>query len=293
MAPFLLALLFSLPDGAARTERLELRFEPAERGPALALALVAEGDIDELCAPLGGWPGGERLTLVVAPDAAGLQQALGPGVPDWATGIALPSKGLGGIHLSARGSRGWPGIRHTFRHELSHLLLYRAAGLRHVPRWFDEGFATVQAGGWSFDRVRTLTAAALTGRLLRVADLDRRFPRRPGEVNLAYAQAISLVAFLISDDAEAFAGALAGLRAGEPLEAALAGAYGRSVAELERSWHDALTRDYRLVPLLTGGTTLWVAITVLFLVGYVRRRRDARRRLARWEDEERSFWDPV
>jgi len=33
-----------------------------------------------------------------------------------------------------------------------------------------------------------------------------------------------------------------------------------------------LTRDYRWVPLLSGGTTLWVAITVLFLAGYVRRR---------------------
>jgi len=278
--------LSALPSGALRTDRVELRFAPPERGAAEALARVAEADLDELCEPLGGWPGGAPFTLVVAPDSDTLRESLGGGVPDWATGIAFPAKGIGGVHLSASGSRGWRQIRNTFRHELSHLLLYRAAGGRRSPRWFDEGFATVQAGGWSFARVRTLTAAALTGRLMPIADLERHFPRRPGEVNLAYAQAIALVSFLIAEDEDAFAATLASLRAGESFERALTGAYGRTTAQLEAGWHAALTRDYRLVPLLTGGTTLWVAITLLFLVGYVRRRRSARAKLALWEAEE-------
>jgi len=292
--PLLAALLVSasLPSASIRTERLDLRFEEAERGPAQALARVAEDDLDALCEPLGGWPGGTPFTIVVASDRAALQRLLGPGVPDWAAGVAFPKADLAGVHLSATGGRGWPGIRRTFRHELAHLLLYRAAGGRRVPRWFNEGFATVQAREWSFSRVRTLTAAALTGRLLPIKALDRRFPARPGEVGLAYAQAVALVSFLIAEDEDAFAQVLAGIRDGRPFPEALATAYGASLPELERRWHEALTRDYRWVPLLTGGTTLWVGITALFLLGYLRRRRRSRATLARWEAEEQAAVGP-
>ena len=43
-----LALLSALPSGALRTDRVELRFAPPERGAAEALARVAEADLDEL-----------------------------------------------------------------------------------------------------------------------------------------------------------------------------------------------------------------------------------------------------
>jgi hypothetical protein len=105
-------------------------------------------------------------------------------------------------------------------------------------------------------------------------------------VDLAYAQAVALVAFLMAEDRAAFAQALAALRAGRPFADALEGAYGAPTAELERRWLQALTRDYRLVPLLTGGTTLWAAAALALVAGYVRRRRRARARLSRWEEEE-------
>ena len=290
IAPLLLLALAApaspaaLPAGSLRTARLEIRFAPALDGPARALAAVAESDLDDLCTDLGGCPEGPPLVVVVADDNAELRRHLGEGVPPWASGVAFPEGGGAGVALS--GGRSWAEVRRTFRHELSHLLLHRVVAGRAVPRWFKEGFATVQSGGWSFDRVRALTGAALTGRLLRFDDLERRFPTGAGEVNLAYAQAIAFVSFLLGQDVDAFGRAIRALRDGAALPAALVAGYGRSVAQLESDWHDALTRDYRLVPLLTGGTTLWVVATMIFLLGYLRRRRQAQATLARWEAEE-------
>jgi hypothetical protein len=169
---------------------------------------------------------------------------------------------------------------------MSHLLLHRAAGGQPLPRWFKEGFAMLQAREWSFERARSLSAAALSNRLLHLDDLETRFPERRGEITLAYAQASAIVGHLLRTDSGAFVQMLRSIRRGQAFREALEEAYGASVGELEAEWQDALNTDYALIPLLTGGSAMWVFASMIFLLGYARRRRLDRRTLARWEAEE-------
>jgi hypothetical protein len=285
-ALLLLGALAALPAGQVSTPHFELRFDEAERGPAEALAATAEAERDDLCEDLGGCPDGPKLVIVVASDSDALRRYLGPGVPSWAAGIAIPRDSIAGVHLSPAGGTRWGDLRTTFRHELSHLLVHQVVGGHPLPRWLKEGFATHQAREWSFERVKVLTRAAMTRGLLPLDDIDRRFPRSHHEVSLAYAQGVAFVAFLLREDAEAFAAVLRGVRDGRPYREALELAYGRPLAQLEADWSAAMNHEYRFVPLLTGGSTLWVMITLLFLLGYWRRRRERRETLARWELEE-------
>ena len=285
----LLALtLATLPAGQIDSGRVVVRFQEADRTAATALSRLAEPTVDALCADFGACPLGAfepKLQVVASPDLAGLRAALGPDVPDWAAGIAFPAKGVAGVRMDPRG-HGWDEVERTFRHEMSHLLLHRVVGGHPVPRWFKEGFAMLQAKEWSFDRARSLSAAALTDRLLDLDDLERRFPERRGEITLAYAQASAIVGHLLRSDPQAFSAMILAVRAGEPFSQALQRSYGRGLADLEAGWHDALNTDYALIPLVTGGSTIWLIATFIFLIGYVRRRRSDRITLSRWEEEE-------
>ncbi len=285
----LLALtLTALPPGQIDTGRVVVRFQESDRVAATALSRLAEPTVDALCADFGECPPGAfdpKLQVVATPDLGGLRAALGPGVPAWAAGIAFPPEGVAGVRMDPRG-RGWGEVERTFRHEMSHLLLYRVVQGRPVPRWFKEGFAMLQARQWSFERAKSLSAAALTDRLLDLDDLERRFPERRGEITLAYAQASAIVGHLLRSDPQAFARMLLAVRGGTPFMESLQRSYGSDLDNLEAGWHDALNTDYALIPLLTGGSTIWVLASFIFLIGYVRRRRADRRTLARWEQEE-------
>ena len=144
----------------------------------------------------------------------------------------------------------------------------------------------LQAKEWSFERARALSAAALTDNLLDLDDLERGFPRGRGEVTLAYAQASAVVGQMLREDSAAFVDLLRRTRQGRPFRAALEESYGAPMADIEAAWRSELDTDYALVPLLTGGGTVWVVASLIFLLGYARRRRESRRTLARWADEE-------
>lgn len=288
----LVATLNALPPGLLQTPNIVYRFEAEERPSAEALAEVGEEVWAALCAELGGCPAGPRLTFVVARSNEHLRTLLGAGVPTWAAGVALPSQGRAGLHMQARGNGPLSEIHATFRHELAHVLLHRALGGAEVPRWFSEGFAILQAREWSFQRVQTLTRAALTGRLIGVSELERGFPRGAHEVSVAYAQAVSFVAFLMDEDRAAFRELMAALRTSTPFRQALSEAYRQPLAKLEARWHASLGHSYRFIPLLTGGSTLWVITTLIFLLGYMRRRKEVAATLERWAQEEAGHPPP-
>ena len=111
--------------------------------------------------------------------------------------------------------------------------------------------------------------------MLRLSELDRHFPTRPYEVNLAYAQSADVVGFLRRSDSDErrFQGMIQSLRNGETFDVALANAYGWTRVGLERQWRESLRTRYRILPALLTGSTIWAAAAILVIVGYRRRRR--------------------
>jgi hypothetical protein len=173
------------------------------------------------------------------------------------------------------------------RHELAHLALYDAVGGQHVPRWFDEGLAIHESGELPWARRMALADASLGRRLLPLADLDRSFPLDHYEVNVAYAESADFVSFLLRDvDRARFGSLVERIRAGTAFDRALEDAYGTDMRKLEYEWREGVSRRFSIVPALTGGGVLWVFIVVLASAAWMRRRKRAREKLARWALEE-------
>jgi hypothetical protein len=207
--------------------------------------------------------------------------------PGYAAGVAYPSAHLALLALQAPGTWEAPDLVELLRHELSHLALYDAVAGHHVPRWFDEGLAIHESGELPWARRVALADASLGKHLLPLADLDRGFPADHYDVNIAYAESADFVSFLLRDSDRARFGSLVErVRGGAAFDRALEDAYGTDMRKLEYEWRAELSRRFGIVPALTGGGLLWVLIVGLAGAAWIKRRRLAKAKLARWALEE-------
>lgn len=207
--------------------------------------------------------------------------------PTYAAGVAYSEIGLILLTLAPR----YPGADHDveeiFRHELAHIALHDALLGKPVPRWFNEGFAVLASGEKSTKRLFTLWRATLADSLIPIHELERRFPLDEASAEVAYAQAVDVVRFLIRDrEHHRFRSLIARLRDGNTLDAALRDSYGIDLVTLEREWRQDVAKRYTFWPVLFSGTAVWGVILGLAVFTWRKRRQRARATLARWEREE-------
>jgi hypothetical protein len=266
---------------------LRLRYQPEVAADARALAAVAPAICARVAADLGIAP--PPAEVFVALRARDLQAGLPPGhtPPPWATGVTFPRAGLIAIARAAPdGAR--QHLPTLLAHEYSHLALAHAARFQPVPRWFVEGFAHVQADERSLGRAQTLAYAAGAGRLMPLDRLDHGFPLREDLASLAYAEAYDFVGYLREHHGRGgLERLLGGIAGGAPFADAFRAAYGRPLGAVERDWQLDVRRRYLWLPLVTSGTAVWMLLSVLAVVAFVRKRRQQRAGLARMEAEER------
>jgi hypothetical protein len=246
-------------------------------------------DADEIKAKLAeelGEPVLDHVEVRIARTPEEMAQIAPAEVP-YASGIAFGELHLVVMTLTAPGSNEGVNLDEVFRHELAHIALADAVGGHHVPRWFNEGLAVFESGEAGALRYRTLMDAALSGTVMPLSDLDRGFPEDHYEVSIAYAESADFVRFLLRKaDRLRFTALIERVRGGQAFDRALADAYASDLNKLEYQWREELRKRVTLVPVLTGGSFVWVLVIAALGIGWVKKRRRARATLARWEREE-------
>jgi peptidase MA superfamily protein len=282
-----------------RAARVTVRAEDGLGALAAKLAARVARDLERIEADLPDLPHVPQVEVRLVrhmEDIAAVAPA-GRGAPPWAAGTAYPD--LFVVVVAARARSGdLLDVERTLTHELAHVVLGRALGDAPVPRWLTEGFAYLYSSDISVARASTLFGALIGGRLLPLSQLDLGFPPEENEAALAYAESYDFVTFLArrgrwSDerddgDPTAFRLFLEELAARHDLEAACERAFGRRLIDVEAEWYESLRSRYLLFPTELGGAALWASGGVLLVLGWRRRRRMARERLAQWEKEERE-----
>lgn len=207
--------------------------------------------------------------------------------PDYAAGVAYPEIGLVLLSLSPVHPTNEHNLVQVFRHELAHVALFDAAAGRHIPRWFNEGFAVFASGESSFERLRTLWTASVADTLLPLKQLDATFPANESEAEIAYAEAVDVVRYLVRKREHfRFHGLVERVRAGEDFASAMKDAYGVDMPLLEQEWREDVARRYTFWPVLLSGTFVWIGVLGLFVLGWRKKRKRAKLVLSRWAEEE-------
>jgi hypothetical protein len=234
--------------------------------------------------------GEERLPRPVRVMLVPEQDRLAKEVPSWVSGFAVASGGL--IVLFPARVRSYPdrNLQVLLQHEVAHLLVARAAGMRPVPRWFNEGIATVAAREWGIeDRARYAMAVVGKGPD-SLAELDSGFRGNRQEVARSYALSAAMVRFLRDRYGAEVTGSILALLATDlSFDEAFQRVTGTTTGRAEEIFfHDeALWNTW--VPFLTSSGLLWMAITLLALVA-IKRRRDRNRALhEKWDQEDQAL----
>jgi hypothetical protein len=265
-----------------------LRYTLQDQGIMAELAAESLAIRQRIVADIGvDFP--DRTEIRLAPTLEAFREAQpgGAWVPLWAAGVAYPEQNLI-VMLSPRaikGSRIDP--VQVLAHEFSHVALGRALAGSRVPAWLNEGLAIYESREWRLSRIAVLTRASLMDRLIPLPVLTGSFPANAEEAELAYAEGFMFVSFLINQAGrEAFHRLIRDYTRHGDLEAALRRGTGMSLDELEQRWLFYLKMRVSWIPLITSVTTLWFVAALIFLLGYLRKRRQAARRLAEMAREE-------
>jgi hypothetical protein len=214
--------------------------------------------------------------------------------PTYASAVALPGLRLVLLSMRAPVSDEGTNLPELFRHELAHIALDDAVGSKHVPLWFNEGFAVHASNEDPYERLQALTGASLSKSLVPLHDLDQSFPADHYEVSIAYAESADFVRYLLRQaDRGRFAAMIERTHKGEEFDHALTDAYGSDSRRLEYQWREELAKRYTFWPVLLSGSVVWVVVLALVAAGLVRKKRRDRATLARWEREEREETEEV
>jgi len=246
---------------------------------ARALVPLAEPALESMRAEIGGQEGG-MIRVVLDRDRedmlarAQTEQRSHP--PEWAAGLAYPSRRAIYLHAATPASE----LQETFRHEISHIVFGEIPGAVQTPLWFKEGLAIHQSEGFSLERAWLLTEAATVGRLLPLQQLGRGFPRGSARAGVAYAQAVHFVGYVKGEYGDArFASLIDALRDGVPFTDAVETRLGDSLYAIEREWRKRLEVRWGWLPVISGSGALWGLASVLLILGWRRRRRQRAVRL--------------
>lgn len=275
------------PDRVIETKGFVFNFDSQQTGLAQQLVSMADREKSRISKDLSVEYSG-KIRVVLASTREKMQRMMPKGAraPAWASGLAFSRQGLMILHTSQTGA-GANEINKVFVHELAHILLDHAVDFRWLPRWFQEGFAIYQSGEWSFQRVRVLASGVLSGRLYSLREIEEQFPDRFSDVELAYAQSIDFVSFLLSKrDRVAFGRLTELLAKGWAFFLAVEEAYKQDLGSIESAWLHDLKVRFTWIPLVTGGAALWFLGSVILVMAYIKKRRKKSRDLKRLDEEE-------
>jgi len=164
--------------------------------------------------------------------------------PEWVGAQAFPDLGLilAGI---ADDEAAEDETKRLLPHELSHLVLYQATRnpYNSPPAWLDEGIAVHNQEVRYPDEDAALREAASEGRLVPLKALSGSFGADEEASLLSYAQAGSVIDFVLEDSRygkQKLARTISAFREGVTYDEALQAGLGVTVDELDEQWRDSL-----------------------------------------------------
>jgi len=284
--------------------------------PSLAVGLPSAGEARVIAAGdrLGAdgtmaifWPGGEswarramellvdhpplsglspsvpsRALFYFAPDIEVWEALTGGQVPDWGAGVAIPDRATAVIPLFEASAGGVRDRDRTLLHEWAHLGLHEYLDGLRIPRWFDEGYAQRESGGWNIEQSWRLRIGLARGGAPPLDSLSLDWPRGRSEAELAYLLSGSAVQYLsIESGPRGLEVFLERWRETGDFEEAFRRTFGYTTATFETRWIQHVRRRYGWALILTQTAIFWT-FAGLAMLGFVRiRAQRTRERIAR------------
>jgi hypothetical protein len=280
---FVAALLMASVVSAQPIPVLQFEASPALRPVQTRLESWNLNSFRSIVALVGLSDAGEPIRVVLADhDSAWARR-----VPTWVGGYAVSMQHL--IVLFPSRAPTWPHdtLEDVLRHEVTHILIDRAAGGRRVPRWFHEGLAEAAERPPGMGDSARLASAMLSGPRLTLTEIDALFDGTPQSSARGYVLAAAVVRDLIGTYGPSFpATVLREVASGHSFDAAITTQTGRSLPSVAADFWNRQRRWTLWIPVLASSTVVWLGIIALGAMARRRRRQRTAALRRQWDTEE-------
>ncbi len=283
--------LACVAPASAQPRLPELAIEAPERLRAVAgqVRRLDAGRLQAVMRLVGLSDPGNRIRVVLVPEDSRIARETAP----WVGAFADAANDLIVLFPDRIGSYPHDSLEVVLHHEVTHILAARAAGGGRLPRWFNEGLASVAERSWGIgNRSRFLWATVMAGQPT-VTALEGLFYGDERDAARAYIISHAIVRDVIRRHGAAVVPRiLSGVAAGATFDNAFIGATGTTVRGATRLFWRSSGGWEEWITFLASPFTLWTLITSLALAAIWRHRLRRAERRRRWEAEEALDTDP-
>lgn len=264
---------------------------------AQEVADIAENFYSQLDRLINGMAIG-KIEIWICDTEAQFQSAVHAPIHDWAIGCAFP--------LSRRIVIQNPRViierkfqlSQIIRHEIVHVVFGQRTqkSMKSIPLWFVEGIAMYLSEEWTPNHHNLLLKNIFSNSIIPLSDLASAFPRSEIQAQLAYAESLNAVAWLVElRGIDALWEIIARLESGDELNTAFEQTVGWNLSTFDSEWRASLPRRYHRAAIFANPYILWGVIATIFVLIFLYRRKLLRQRLAelnREESEIDPFFEP-
>ena len=209
------------------------------------------------------------------------------GLPRWAAAAYLANEKTMVVKSPA-----WTGslqsLEKQFLHELVHAFVDAKFGNHKIPRWYNEGLAEYLSGQrLTLVNSLKLANAQATGHLPGLDEIENVNDFPESQAQIAYLESLSAILYLQTQIGETNWADFHNRICTVGWENALRDFIGTDDIGLEVDWYKDLEKNYRWMMILNLDNLLWLAAVLVVLSGFILMRFRNRRKLRRWEKEER------
>jgi hypothetical protein len=236
----------------------------------------------------------DKIEIWICDTEAQFQSAVHAPIHDWAIGCAFP--------LSRRIVIQNPRViierkfqlSQIVRHEIVHVVFGQRTQkiMEAIPLWFVEGIAMYLSDEWAPHHHDLLLKHIFSNSIISLTDLVAEFPRSETHAQLAYAESLNAVAWLVElGGIDKLWEIIARLEGGEDLNTAYEQTIGWNLITFDTEWRASLPQRYHRAAIFANPYILWGVITTVFVLIFLYRRQQLRKRLVELNRQESQI-DP-
>jgi len=227
------------------------------------------------------------FSIIITSNEKEFRDYSGDDFPHWGM-AAAQYYGRKVLLKSPRFSRqSFPELASTLYHEMVHLALEPIVRSGYFPRWLNEGLAQFEAEQFDWKKKVLLGQAALYGKFIDLHKIDDVLKFERNRAQLAYAQSVSAVYYLVSEYGYHSIGRLLILmNEGLDWNEAFGIVYGYAPEYFSTNWQLWAKKQYRAYALVDIHYLLWIFLPLLVLIAWFRMKRKNRLIYNKWTIEE-------
>jgi hypothetical protein len=227
------------------------------------------------------------VSVFIANSQNEFERLVGDQFPDWGAGAASLQEAKI-IIKSPKYVRTGKSFSELLGHELTHIMLYRAAGEQWLPRWIHEGLSMKISGEWSIGQDILVARAAWTNRLIELMRLEQLSAFNGAEANLAYTESYLAVSSLANrSDPYILGNILEDYRESKDFRKSFRMMIGVDYLTWTTKWLERTSMQYHFFLFIFDSRLFWIMVPILFIFLFLMKKRQNLKTKKRWKREDR------